>query len=98
MSIQVHTSTVAGTGSDLTNNPVGAASSNGASAPEHSETAKGDTVSLSGVSNLIAFGKETSLAARQAKIESLTALVRSGQYHPNANDVSRAIVQDMMAE
>lgn len=97
MGIQVQTSTIAGTNKELSNAAVAGASSRTASGNDASDAAHGDTVSLSGVSNLIALAKSDPSPDRQAKIDSLTTLVRSGQYQTNVNDVSRAIVQDVMA-
>jgi anti-sigma28 factor (negative regulator of flagellin synthesis) len=52
-----------------------------------------DQVSLSNASNLVALAKGTVPTDRQAKINALTAQVRSGQYNPDLSEVSRAMVQ-----
>jgi anti-sigma28 factor (negative regulator of flagellin synthesis) len=96
MGIQVQTSTIAGSTGGVTNSSLtGVAGKN--SSVEAQDSAHGDTVSLSGVSNLIALAKADSSPDRQAKIDSLSALVRSGQYQANANGTSRAMVQDLIA-
>ena len=97
MGIQVQTSTIAGATGGVSNSPLTGIAGKNTSTTEAQDSADGDTVSLSGVSNLIALAKSDSSPGRQAKIDSLSALVRSGQYQTNANGISRALVQDLIA-
>ena len=97
MSIQVHTSTVTGPGREISQAPISGTASRNGTDPGQMDTGNGDTVSLSGVSNLIGSSKAAISPERQAKIESLAAQVRSGQYQVNSGDVSRAMIQDMLA-
>jgi flagellar biosynthesis anti-sigma factor FlgM len=97
MSIQVHTSTVGGTGREISQAPVSGTSSKNANRADQLEAGHGDTVSLSGITNLIGSNKAEISPERQAKIESLSAQVRSGQYKVDSGDVSRALMQDMLA-
>jgi anti-sigma28 factor (negative regulator of flagellin synthesis) len=52
-----------------------------------------DTVNLSNARDLIALAKQANGHDRQSRIASLTAQVRSGTYHVNSDDVSRAILK-----
>lgn len=96
MGIQVQTSNIAGANRDISNAGVTGTSSKTTSGADVSDAANGDTVSLSGVSNLIALAKADSSPSRQAQINSLSDLVRSGQYQTNVNDISRSMVQDLI--
>jgi hypothetical protein len=95
MGIQVHTSTISGAGRDISNAALNGTTSKTSSA-EISDSGNGDTVSLSGVSNLIALAKIDGSPDRQAKVDNLASLFRSGQYQANLSDVSRAMVQDLI--
>lgn len=97
MSIEVHTSTVTGPAREISQASASGPSSRSITGADQLDSGNGDTVSLSGVSNLIGSNKAEVSPERQAKIDSLTAQVRSGQYQANPGDVSRAIVQDMLA-
>lgn len=96
MGIQVQTSNIAGTNKDISNAAVTGTSPKTTSGNDVSDATNGDTVSLSGVSNLIALAKADSSPDRQAKINSLSDLVRSGQYQTNVSDISRSMVQDLI--
>ena len=52
-----------------------------------------DNVSLSSASGLASLAKMLTPADKQAKITALTSQVRSGQYRPEASEISRAVVQ-----
>ncbi|HZQ54350.1 MAG TPA: flagellar biosynthesis anti-sigma factor FlgM [Bryobacteraceae bacterium] len=54
-----------------------------------------DRVSLSNASSLVAAAKNVRSADRQARINSLAAQVRAGQYKPDLSQVSHAIIQGM---
>jgi len=52
-----------------------------------------DEVSLSSASSLASSAKTLTPADKQAKIAALTLQVRSGQYRPDAAQVSRSLIQ-----
>jgi flagellar biosynthesis anti-sigma factor FlgM len=55
-----------------------------------------DQVDLSGASSLVALSAGMVSASRQAKINSLTVQVQSGQYNIDAGQVARAMVNSML--
>ncbi|MBV8570592.1 MAG: flagellar biosynthesis anti-sigma factor FlgM [Acidobacteriaceae bacterium] len=97
MGIQVQTSTVTGAGKEISQPSTAAVSSKSPTGSDALDQLKGDTVSLSGVSNLIRLASNENPADREARIASLTAQVQAGQYRPNLTEVSRAMIQDLMA-
>ena len=55
-----------------------------------------DQVDLSGASSLVALSAGIVSSSRQSRIDGLTALVQSGQYHVDAGQVASAMVDSML--
>jgi hypothetical protein len=55
--------------------------------------ARADSVSLSNAGNLIGLAKASTSATQPAKLASLTAQLRAGQYQANTAQVSQALVE-----
>jgi anti-sigma28 factor (negative regulator of flagellin synthesis) len=72
---------------------VGDVGSNSRSANGSGASGRSDTVSLSNATNLVALAKSSSAAVGQAKLESIGAQLRSGQYQSDTAQLSRSVVQ-----
>lgn len=57
-----------------------------------SSTSGGDSISLSNMPDLVQQALASNSPARSARIQELKALVANNQYHPDAQDVSRAVI------
>jgi len=55
--------------------------------------AQADSVNLSSAGQLVSLAKASAAPANAAKLASVAALVRSGQYQTDTNSVSHAVVQ-----
>ncbi len=53
-----------------------------------------DIVNLSSASQLLATAKSLTAPGRQAKLDGIASLLRSGSYQPDTFEVGQAIVQD----
>jgi flagellar biosynthesis anti-sigma factor FlgM len=56
-----------------------------------------DTISLSNSPSLVQQALSSTSAARAARVQELKALVASGQYQPDAQEVSRALISAHIA-
>ncbi len=56
----------------------------------------GDQASLSSASDLVALAKNSTTAARQAKISALTEQVRAGSYQGDTGHAGQAMVQELL--
>jgi|ERR1019366_6356663 flagellar biosynthesis anti-sigma factor FlgM len=67
--------------------------SSGTSQPATTDSTPGDdSISLSNSPNLVQQALDSSSSARSARIQELKALVQNNQYQPDAQEVSRALI------
>jgi flagellar biosynthesis anti-sigma factor FlgM len=64
----------------------------GASDSTSTSATPGDSISLSNSPNLVQQALDSSTSARSARIQELKALVANNQYQPDAQEVSRALI------
>jgi len=65
----------------------------GAAQPAATDSTPGDdSISLSNSPNLVQQALDSTSSARQARVQELKALVQSNQYQPDAQEVSRALI------
>ena len=57
-----------------------------------------DVVNLSSARSFVSLAKSIAPADRQAKLNSLAAQLRSGQYHPDLNEVSRSLIDSHLGQ
>lgn len=80
-----------------TKNTAQTQTANGTQSGQRGQTGSdGDQVDLSGASSLVSLSAGMISATREAKINGLTALVQSGQYHVDAGQVASAMVNSML--
>jgi hypothetical protein len=89
--VRVENQNIAGVSGNTSSSSVGSTALAGRNG-NASEKTSPDIVALSSASNLIALAKHVNAPDRQARISSLAAQYRTGQYQPEAEDVSRALV------
>jgi flagellar biosynthesis anti-sigma factor FlgM len=75
-----------------------AAGATSASRSSATDTTPGDdSISLSNSPNLVQQALASSSSARSARVQELKALVQSNQYQPDAQEVSRALINAHIA-
>lgn len=73
-------------------------SSRGKERARNNSVANGDAVSASAERSLVSQAAEAESAERQGRIAEIAAQIERGEYNPRAEDVSRAIVKDLLGE
>jgi hypothetical protein len=84
-------------GTSVSNNRASSVQNQGAASMAQNQgpsQSAADRVHLSTASSLVAMAKGVMPSDRQAKLQSVSALVNSGQYQPDVPGTSRGIVQD----